>query len=118
MSGADVSPFDGMLAMIRSAMTEALTQAKLAQPAPYPVAVSVDGAAELLSVSTGTIWKLVRSGRLRTMDLEGSKRVLIPTVALFELDPGYKPADLRAIHSVNTDTDLDCEEEAADSHAA
>lgn len=98
------NPFDGMLAMIRAAVAEALTDAQLAAPAPYPVAVNVREAARLLSTSQSTIRGLVRSGTLRTISLDGSKRTLIPTVALFELDPAFRPTDLQTFPP-HTDTD-------------
>lgn len=90
MNARSVNPLTDLLALIRQALLEVLAGRQLDRPAPYPIAVGVDKAAELISVSPDTIWTLVNNGTLRTLDLGGVNRTLIPTLALFELDPAVR----------------------------
>ncbi len=85
--------------VVADAVTAALTEVAAGRPAPYPVAVGVTQAATLLSVSPDTIRRLIANGRLRTLDL-GTKRRLIPTVALFELDPGFGPTHAERLFAI------------------
>lgn len=80
----------GLVELIRSTIREELQRAGLDRPKPYPIAVKVQGAAELLSTSESTVNRLVRTGRLRTLDTGGIGPRLIPTLALFELDPAVR----------------------------
>jgi hypothetical protein len=85
-----VNPFDAFLAVIRALLIEVLTSIKLERPAPYPIHVTVAEAARLTSMSTQSIRRLVRDGQLRTTNTGAVSIVLIPTVALFELDPEFR----------------------------
>lgn len=80
-----------MVALMRQAVREELAAAGLERPAPLPIGMTIDVAAEFMSVHPDTIRSMVRTGELRTMDLGGRRRTVIPTVALFELDPGFDP---------------------------
>lgn len=79
-----------LIAGAERAMEIALSRRELNAPTPYPIGVSISDAARLISVSEAKVREMVRTGELRTMRIPGS-RVVIPTIALFELDPGFTP---------------------------
>ena len=76
--------------LVHDAVAQAFAEAEAQRPAPLPVAVSVAEAARLISVGETTIDTLIDNGRLRLLDLGGTRRRCIPTVALFGLDPQYR----------------------------
>ncbi len=80
---------DDLRRLVADAVRSELAAAQVERPAPYPVAVSITQAAELLSTSASTIRRMLASGRLRQVDLGDIDLIRIPTVALFELDPEY-----------------------------
>lgn len=82
---------DQVRSIFREEIDAAMAKAHIVQPAPYPVGVSVEEAARLISVGPDTIRSMVATGRLRTLDLDGARRTVIPVAALFELDPGHSP---------------------------
>jgi excisionase family DNA binding protein len=102
-----MNPWDAFTAalgpLIRSAVTEALTAASLERPAAHPICVGVPEAARLISVSEFTIRQLIDNGQLRTVHLDGCRRTLIPTAALFELDPAHNdPPHLAPVTDITT----------------
>ena len=53
--------------------------------------VTISGAARLLNLGRNTVYKLIESGRLDTVDLNGSKRVTMKSITAF-ID-GERPAN-------------------------
>lgn len=102
-----MNPFDGMLEAIRSSLREVLAARQLERPAPYPIAVSIDDAAQLISVSPSTIKRLIAAGTIRTMRLDGAARTVIPVAALFELDPGHRRGELYVLGTTPPAGDVD-----------
>jgi hypothetical protein len=91
-----MSSIDELLAAAAERGAErAMSRRDLAPPAPYPVGVSIAGAARLLSVGKDKVRALLAEGRIRRLDLGDSERpgarVVISTLSLFELDPGFTP---------------------------
>ncbi len=86
-----MSSFEELLdEVVGRAVRRELVAAAVERPAPYQIGVSIEEAARLLGVGRDKIRELISDGRLRTTDVGGARKV-IPTLALFELDPGFDP---------------------------
>lgn len=79
--------------IIARGIERGLAAAGVTGAAPYPVSVSIPEAARLLSVGEDKVRQLLRDGRIRRADLGDNdtpgSRVVIATLSLFELDPGF-----------------------------
>lgn len=98
---------DSLRAMLADVVRDELARAAVAAPAPYPVGVSIDEAARLLSVGKDKVRSLLAEGRIRRLDLGDAARpgarVVIATLSLFELDPGATPDRLATVLSLDLD---------------
>lgn len=99
MSGID----DAFVDLIARSVQRALTRLGVDRPVAHPAGVSIPEAARLISVSDDTIRRLLAEGRIRQLDIPG-RRVVVATVSLFELDPGWQPGrHLTAVTGVPED---------------
>lgn len=74
--------FELDLEPIREIVRDAVAAAVADLEAGRPLVYTVDELAAELRVSPGTVRALVRSGRLCTLDLDGSRTVRIPAAAV------------------------------------
>lgn len=66
-------------ATVRSAVVDAIADL---DTAPARLVYTIEEVAELLAVSDKSVRNLIRSGRLWTVDLDGSRTVRIPAAAV------------------------------------